>query len=336
MRGRAGLVTIVLVGGVALTACSGQGSQDDLQAVPTLVAATPATSPPPAATPAGTHVALPGDATAMLVDARTQTLAVAIGRPAELLLFDTGDITAAPRQVPLPGTVSRLSLANPGGPILAPVATANQVVRITLPQATTTVVTIPGGPTSAATLNDQLLVAVPDRHAIDVVANDKITRTITGDVNPDQVLTANGKVLMLDRIRSAVFDVDTTGGSVGAGLRAGDGATNAAVDGYGRVLVTDTRTGELLAFSPDPVLMRQRSPVPGVPFGIAVDTRRALAWVTATQLNEVIAYQLAGGQPVEKYRLPTVRQPNSVAVDPDSGRVYVASADGGGMQVMQP
>jgi len=41
----------------------------------------------------------------------------------------------------------------------------------------------------------------------------------------------------------------------------------------------------------------------------------------------VIGYQLAGGQPVEKYRLPTVRQPNSVAVDPDSGRVFVASAE---------
>jgi hypothetical protein len=337
LRARTGLVTIALVGGVALTSCSSsQGSQDDLQAVPTLVAATPATSPPPAATPAGTHIPLPGDATAMLVDTRTHTLAVAIKAPAELLLYDINATSAAPRTVPLPGTVDHLSLAQTGGPVLAPVASADEVVEVTIPTATTAVVTVPGGPTSAAILNGQLLVAVPDRHAIDVLTNDKITRTITGDVNPDQVLTAGGgKVVMLDRIRSAVFDVDTTGGTVGAGLRAGDGATNAAVDGYGRVLVTDTRTGELLAFSADPVLMRQRSPVPGVPFGIAVDTRRDLAWVTATGLDQVIAYGLAGGQPVEKYRLPTVRQPNTVAVDPDSGRVFVASADGGGMQVMQ-
>ncbi|HEY0805891.1 MAG TPA: hypothetical protein VGD84_12530, partial [Pseudonocardiaceae bacterium] len=237
--------------------------------------------------------------------------------------------------VSLPGTVSHLSLAGPGGPILAPVATANQVVQIT-PSGTTAVVTVPGGPTSAAVFNGQLLVAVPGRHAVDVLTNGTVTSTISGQVNPDQVVTAGGKVLMLDRIRSAVFDVNTTGGSVGAGLRAGDGATNAVADGFGRVLVTDTRTGELLAFTAEPVVMRQRSPVPGVPFGIAVDARRNLAWVTATGLNQVIAYQLAGGQPVEKYRLPTVRQPNSVAVDPDSGRVFVASADGGGMQVMQP
>ena len=70
--------------------------------------------------------------------------------------------------------------------------------------------------------------------------------------------------------------------------------------------------------------------------GIAVDTTRDIAWVTETSLNQVTGYQLTGGQPVRKYRLPTVRQPDSVAVDPVSGRVFVASADGGGVQVMQP
>jgi DNA-binding beta-propeller fold protein YncE len=337
LRGRVGLVTTVLLGSAALAGCtSGQQSQDDLQAVPTLLAATPAPSPQPATTPAGTLIPLPGNASAMIADTTTHTIAVAVDHPAELLIFAMNDLTAPPKAVPLPGTVSHLSLAAPGGPVLAPVAAADQVVRIDIRTGTTSVVPVAGGPTSATEFNGQLLVTVPARHAIDVLADNRVTRTITGDVNPDQVLTAGGKVLMLDRIRSAVFDVDATGGSVGAGLRAGAGATNATVDGYGRFLVTDTRTGELLAFSAGPVLMRQRSPVPGVPFGIAVDTRRNLAWVTATQLNQVIGYQLAGGQPVQKYRLPTVRQPNSVAVDPDSGRVFVASADGGGIQVIQP
>jgi DNA-binding beta-propeller fold protein YncE len=232
--------------------------------------------------------------------------------------------------------VTHLSLARPGGPVLAPVASADQVVEVTIPTATTAVVAVPGGPTSAVLYSGKLLVTVPGHQAIDELTGDKVTRTITGDVTPDQVLVAGGKVVMLDRIRSAVFDIDPGGGSVGAGLRAGDGATNAATDGYGRVLVTDTRTGELLAFTADPVVMRQRSPVPGVPYGIAVDTKRNIAWVTATQSNEVIGYQLAGGQPVRKYQLSTVRQPDSVAVDPASGRVFVASADGGGVQVMQP
>jgi hypothetical protein len=331
-----GLVSTALLGALVLTSCSGGQSQDDLQAAPTLVAATPAASPPPSATPSGTVLALPGDASAMIVDSTSQTLAVAVRKPAELLLFSLTNLQQAPRTVPLPGTVSHLSLAKPGGPVLAPVSTANQVVEVTPTTGTTAVVAVPGGPTSAVQFNGHLLVAVPAKQAIDQLTGNKVTSTITGEVNPDQVLVAGGKVVMLDRIRSAVFDVDATNDSVGTGLRAGQGATNAATDGFGRVLVTDTRTGELLAFSADPVLQRQSAPSPGVPYGIAVDTQRNIAWVTATQFNQVIGYQLAGGQPVRKYRLPTVRQPDSVAVDPVSGRVFVASADGGGVQVMQP
>jgi DNA-binding beta-propeller fold protein YncE len=331
-----GLVGTALLGAVALAACSGGQSQDDLQAASTLVAATPAASPPPTATPSGTVLALPGPATAMVVDATSRTLAVAVGKPAELLLYPLDHLTTAPRTVPLPGTVSHLSLAKPGGPVLAPVASADKVVEVTIDTGTTAVVPVAGGPTSAVQFDGHLLVAVPGRQAIDQLSGTKVTHTITGDVTPDQVLVAGGKLVMLDRIRSAVFDVDASSNSVGAGLRAGDGATNAATDAYGRILVTDTRTGELLAFSAGPVLMRQRVPSPGVPYGIAVDTRRNIAWVTATQLNQVLGYQLAGGQPVRKYRLPTVRQPDSVAVDPVSGRVFVASADGGGVQVMQP
>jgi len=331
-----GLVSTALLGALVLTGCSGSQSQDDLQVAPTLVAATPAASPPAAAKPSGTVLALPGDASAMVVDPTSQTLAVALKHPAELLLFSLTDLQRPPRTVPLPGTVSHLSLAKPGGPVLAPVSAADRVVEVTPGTGTTTVVSVPGGPTSAVEYEGHLLVAVPAKQAIDEFTGNKVTRTITGEVNPDQVLVAGGKLVMLDQIRSAVFDVDATGGSVGAGIRAGEGATNAATDGYGRVLVTDTRTGELLAFSASPVLMRQSAPSPGVPYGIAVDTRRNIAWVTATQLNQVIGYQLAGGQPVRKYRLPTVRQPDSVAVDPGSGRVFVASADGGGVQVMQP
>lgn len=336
MRRQVGLATIALLGATALAGCSGAGQQDDLQAAPTLVAATPAASPPPAAAPSGTVLPLPGPASAMVTDPTSHTLAVAVDQPAELLLYSLDDMTKAPTKVALPGKVSHLSLAKPGGPLLAPVTSANEVVEVTIATATTTVVPVAGGPTSAAEYNGQLLVAVPTRQAVDELTGDKVTHSITGDVTPDQVLVVDGKVVLVDRIRSAVFDVDPAGDSVGAGLRAGDGATNATTDGYGRVLVTDTRTGELLAFTAGPVLLRQRVPAPGVPYGIAVDTRRNIAWVTSTQLNEVIGYQLAAGQPVRKYQLPTVRQPDSVAVDPASGRVFVASADGGGVQVMQP
>jgi hypothetical protein len=335
LRRQVGLITTAVVGALVLTACGGQ-SQDDLQAAPSLAAATPAASPPPATAPPGTILPLPGPASAIVVDDTSHTVAVAVTRPAELLVYALSDLATAPHVVRLPGVVEHLSLAKPGGPLLAPVASANQVDEIALPDGTTSVVPVAGGPTSAARFGGSLLVAVPGRKAIDVLARNKVSSTITGDVNPDQVLVAGRDVVLLDRIRSALFDVNVPGASIGAGLRAGQGATNATVDGFGRVIVTDTRTGQVIAFSANPVVERQAAPVDGVPYGVAVDPNRAVAWVTATARNEVIGYQLASGQPVQKYRLSTVRQPDSVAVDPVSGRVFVASADGGGVQVMQP
>lgn len=321
-----------------LAGCSSASSSanDDLQVAATLVAAPPAVSPAAEVTLPGTVLAAPGAITSVATDPTTQTLAVAIGQPAELQLYSLTDPHAAPRTVPLPGVVADLSLAKAGGPLLAPVTTANQVIEVTLPTATTHVVAVANGPTSATMVNGHLLVAQAAHKSLVLLNGDTVAKTISGDVSPQQVVTVGTKAVLLDRLRSAVFDVDPSGGTVGAGLRAGDGATNEVTDNYGDILVTDTRTGELLVFSADPVLMRQRFPVAGSPYGIAYDPTHDLAWVTCTKLNQVVGYSVVGGEPVEKYRFSTVRQPNSVAVDPDSGRVIVASADGGGIQVIQP
>jgi hypothetical protein len=337
-RGLFGALAGLLVGVTVLSGCSSTAdSSDDLQVGATLAAALPAPSPQPQATPAGSVLPLPGPATAILADPTSHTLAVAVRTPPELALFSLTNLHAAAKLVPLPGTVDHLALAAPGGPVLVAVPTANQVVQVALPGGRATSVAVPGGPTSAIEVNHQLLAALPDQHAVAVYAGGKKVRSVTGSVNPQQLVAAGSHVVLLDQLQSAVFDLDpSASGSVGAGLRAGDGATNAAVDPYGRVLVTDTRTGELVEFNTDPVLMVQRFPVADVPYGIAVDSRQDIAWVTLTQTNELVGYDVRGGEPTQKYRFPTVRQPNSVAVDPGSGRVFVASADGGGVQVVQP
>ncbi|MGA9312438.1 MAG: hypothetical protein WBV74_19010, partial [Pseudonocardiaceae bacterium] len=100
--------------------------------------------------------------------------------------------------------------------------------------------------------------------------------------------------------------------------------------------VTDTRDGELLAFAGDPPVLRQRFPLPGAPYALAYDGRRDLVWVTLTGRDEVVGLGVAGGEPVIVHRVPTVHQPDAVAVDPVSGRVYVVSASGAGLQVIDP
>ncbi|MET0135237.1 MAG: hypothetical protein ABW215_16785 [Kibdelosporangium sp.] len=316
-----------------LTGCSSTAEpKDELQVTASVTAAVPATSPT-SSTPAGTVVPVGGNVTVMTADQRTRTLALAMATPVVLLL--DLDSPGQARSVSLPAPATALTVTADG--LLASIGSAKQLVRIALPAATTSTQQVSGTPGAAAQDGDRTLVPLSDRKAVDVLQGGTSQREITGSMfSADQVLTVGSNAVVLDRLRTALFDLDIPAGKIGAGQRAGQGATNAVTDRFGRVLVADTRGGALLAFAIAPVLLKQRYPVPGAPYGIAYDPERDLAWVTLTERNEVVGYHVAGGEPVEKHRFPTVVQPNSVTVDPASGRVFVASATGGGVQVMQP
>jgi DNA-binding beta-propeller fold protein YncE len=329
------LVATALVGTATLVAGCSTGGQptDDLMVTDAPVAATPALSPPVAAAPAGTALAVAGQPVAMAVDTTNRLLAVAVDAPPSVLLYPLDDLNTAPRSVPLPAAAEDLRLAADGGPLLA--AAGGQVVRIALPTGEVATAAVAGAPVSAAQFDDHTLVAVRDRREVAVLDGGTVRRVISGNMfSADRVLATDRGAVVLDRLRNAVFELDVAGAAVKQGLRAGDGSTNAAVDRFGRVLVVDTRGGALLAFSLDPLLLRQRYPITGAPFGIAYDPSRDLAWVTLTATNQVVGYQVAGEEPTERYRFPTVGQPNTVTVDPGSGRVFVASANGGGIQVI--
>lgn len=336
---RAAAVLIGVITTALLAAgCSSGGSGDPLQASPSLAAATPAQAPPVAKRPAGTVIPVDGDITSAVVDPDTATLAVAVSSPPSLRLYDTADLddpNAQARTITLPGKAGHLSVGDHG--LLVPIPSANTLVRVTLPGGGTHKVTVDGSPSDAVSYHGKTIVALPQKQSLAVLDGDHVRKTIHGSaIHPDQILVAGGRLVVLDRLRSAVFDVDVAGSDFGAGLRAGQGATNAVADNFGRVLVVDTRRDSLLAFSADPVTRRQLFPVPSGPYGIAYDRKHHLAWVSSTADNEVVAYDVAGGEPVEKRRVPTVRQPDTVAVNPQNGTVIVASAAGKGIQVVQP
>lgn len=337
------VLAVLAAGLVLVTGCSTEPRQagGSLQVAESLVAATPAAAPPQTATPAGTVVPLHRPVTALAFDATTRTVAVAVGQPDELLLYPLDQLTtpdAQPvRTLPLPGAPAQLTLAGPGGPLLVPVPTADQVLQVPLPSGDPTVLTVTGGPTSAALVGQHLAVGVPGAGGVAVLRDGQEERRIPSFQSAAGLYPIGEQLLVLDNLHTSVTVVDPTTGTVKEALRAGDGATHAVTDRYDRLLVVDTRGGELLVFSAEPaLLMRQRFPVPGAPWAIAYDSRRDLAWITLTATNEVVGYDVAGGEPVERHRFPTVHQPQTVAVDPDSGTVLVASADGEGIQVVQP
>ncbi len=146
-------------------------------------------------------------------------------------------------------------------------------------------------------------------------------------------LAAQGNTLaVLDREQTSVTTIGVDG-KVAQQLRAGQGATTMATDPAGRLLVADTRGGQLLVFGVDPLILRQAYPVRASPYGLAGS--RGLTWVSQTSANMVIGYDLSTGIPLEKVRYPTVRQPNMLAIDDAAGTLYVVSGAASGVEVIE-
>jgi DNA-binding beta-propeller fold protein YncE len=75
---------------------------------------------------------------------------------------------------------------------------------------------------------------------------------------------------------------------------------------------------------------------PGAPYGLALDQTRGVLYVTLTASNELESFKLTGTTVVPDRVWPTVRQPDAVAVDPVTGRVFVAGRTGGGLELIDP
>lgn len=330
---RAAAPAALLVAGLVVAGCATAGSANQ-QAVPP---AEPAVAPPGGPPPAGTVAPLVAPATQVLVDPRTRIVAITLLDPPRLLLR-TLDGTEPPRQVSLPGAAADLVLAPQSGELLVPVAAPGCLIRVPLEGGAPNRIDLDGpaqgagavGAVTVISLGDRLVVLDGNRPGAPIRGFSDASRLV-----PAQAMTGT-KVWVLDRGRSVISVVDVASGEISPELRAGNGAADAVADRFGRILVTDTRDGELLAFAGDPPTLRQRFPLPGSPYGVAYDARRDLAWVTLTGRDEVVGLGVAGGEPVVIHRFPTVHQPDAVAVDPVSGRVLVVSAGGMGLQMIDP
>lgn len=257
----------------------------------------------------------------------------------------------AGRDAQTPGTVAALSPAGAVRTIALPaVATSitgdgqgraflsarGAVITVDLAAGTASRAEIPGrGDTDftavARRADGRLLLGSADGAALTLQPDLAVSRTTAIFARVDAIVTQGDTAVVLDRAQTSVTALNPEGAPQQA-LRAGLGATNIVADPAGRVLVADTRGGQLLVFGVNPLLARQAYPVPDSPFGLAGST--TLAWVSQTATNTVIGYDLATGIPVEKVRYPTVRQPNTLAFDEASGTLYVVSGSGAGVQVI--
>lgn len=321
-------------------------SSNPLGAAPrTIDPATPAVSPPTAQPPAGTVRPLTDHAVAAAFDAGSHLLAVlAAGidptAPATVSVFS--DPQGAPRTVALPGPATALTADGHGTVYLA---ARGGYVAVDLPSGRATQVNVAGAGqvdfTAIAQRADGKLVLGSADGAVYTLAAAPPgggTGTATIDnrskifARVDSLATHGNTTIVLDRGQTSVTAVGADG-RVQAALRAGTGATSMTADPWGRVLVADTRGGQLLVYGVDPLILRQAYPVPQAPYGLVGS--RELAWVSQTASNMVIGYDLSTGIPVEKVRYPTVQQPNSLAFDEASDILYVVSGSGAGVQIVE-
>jgi len=292
----------------------------------------------PTAPPAGRTVPVGHSPEGVVVDPQTHLVAVGAREPFALDLLDatTGAVV---RAVALPGGLRHLQLAAPGGPVLVPDEGSGQLIQVTLPggQITSKVKTGQTPHDATAAANGTVFVANELGHSVVAVRGDQVVHTFTDVTQPAGVAAVGNLVGLVDVRENTLSVYDAERFQRLARLPAGTGPTHVVADKRGHLAVIDTRGGAVLLYEVQPALRQiGRVELPGTPYGVAYDPVRDRLWVTLTALNEVIGLNLSANQPVLASPLPTVRQPNTVAVDPTTGRLYVTGTAEGLVEIIEP
>jgi DNA-binding beta-propeller fold protein YncE len=272
----------------------------------------------------------------IVADAVTHTVVVGVRDPDALALLDAGGPRVTQR-VPLPGVLRHLQLAAPGGPVLVPDEGSDSLLRVALPDGAI----LSRVPTGASphdanqAANGTIFVANEAGGSVVAVHGTRVVHTFT-DVTQPAGLASVGDTMGLIDVREntlTLYDADTLTPVVE--LPAGAGPTHVLADKHGRLIVADTRGGAILVYQVAPATRQvARVALPGHPYGIAYDPVRDQFWVTVTAANQLVGYDTSGPTPREIVRIPTVRQPNTVAVDSATGRLFVTGTADGTVQAI--
>lgn len=325
------VVLALLVGFCA--ACSDSDSTAGARLPPP---AEPSSAPEPSRPPAGRVVAVGSLAEGVVADPRTHLVVVGLREPFRLALLD-GRTGRTRHEVALPGRLRHLQLEREGGPVLVPVETADQLLRVTLPdggiESQVDVGRFPHDAT--ATARGSVVVGDEFGGTVSVIEDDEVVHTFDDATQPGGVASVGESVGMVDVRENTLTLYDISRRTRVAEVPAGAGPTHVIADRRRNLVVVDTRGEALLVFGLTPQLkLLTRLPLPGGPYGIGYDSRRDRFWVTLTATNELVGLDFAQGRLEIATRLPTVRQPNTVSVDTSTGTVFVASPSEGSLQII--
>jgi hypothetical protein len=298
-------------------------------------AAEPASSPPPAAVLGGRVVQVGFKPEGVVADPTAGIFAVGVREPGELVLVE-GEAGVIVRRVPLPEPPRHLAFD--GDRVLVPAEDADMLLRVSVPGGR--VATAPTGrePHDAAAAGGRVFVADEFAHTLTVLHDQEPLTTIETALQPGGVTALDrGRQVAVVSVRERVVETfDAATGERTGRAPAGVGPSHAVSDNGDYLFVTDTSGGALLVYHLRPKLeLIRRYPLPGSPYGIAIDNVRHRMYVTQTARNQLSELSV-GGRPSLVARYATPQQPNTVAVDETTGRVAVTGKVDGVLQLLDP
>jgi DNA-binding beta-propeller fold protein YncE len=240
------------------------------------------------------------------------------------------------RRVAIPAPPRHLSLAAGGGPVLAPAEPIDRLLELRLPSGPVRSVAVGAHPHDAAAAAGRVVVGNEFGHSVSVVVGARTIAQIGGFLQPGGLAAVGRDVAVVDVGADTVTLLDAAHVRVLGRAAAGRGPTHVVSD-RGRLFVVDTRGGAVLVYTTRPALrLVTRFVLAGAPYGVAIDPARRRLWVTLTATDQLA--ELAIGRSSLRLRAlyRTARQPNTVAVDPRDGRVFVADAGPGAVQLIDP
>lgn len=324
-RGRGVSVAV----GLALAGCGGSEAESGFPR-----AAEPAESPPISERPEGRVIEIGAEPEGLAADPATGLLAVGLRDPDRLALVSMDDGRVEDR-IAIGESPRHLQLSEGGGSVLVPAERADDLIEIDLETGRQTSTPVGEFPHDAAEAGGAVFVGDEFADTVTVIGAAGEVTTLPAPVQPGGVeASADGDCVAVMAVSErAIAIIDSERLEEVARLSVGVGPTHLEAVGDG-LFVVDTEGETLLQTTFGPELsVTASTALEGTPYGIAADPRRRRIWVTLTATNQVAELDLAG-ELVELH--PTVRQPNTVAVSPRTGRVFVAGRTDGELQYFDP
>jgi DNA-binding beta-propeller fold protein YncE len=306
-------------------------------------AAEPGTASALAVAPAGRVVPI-GNAPEGIVVGSSGVGAVAVRNPNGVVLFDAA--TGSVRQtVPTTGAARHLELAGADGPVLVPLEASNELAQLSLADGNviSTATGVGRGPHDAAAPDDRTVVATNEQGGGVVFVRDGavVGSLPAGPPQPGGVAAVGTFAAVADVQGNGVWVYDGSGRQLVAQAPIGVKLTHAIGLSDDLAAFADTDGGAVFIEHIDPQVSQvARIEAPGNPYGLAYDRLRHRLYVTLTASNVLRVIDVSDpAKPRTLGGVPTVQQPNSVAVDLRSGAVLVTGSTPGrasSLQIIAP